>query len=263
MFPLHRHVKERFGTAQTEKVSLKKMFKALFKNKYMLIFYGSLIICQVTNTLSAVTAYFARYCLGSDTYTTVLYLAILVPTIVFAIVLPKLTKKIDKFKLLYLCIIGNVLSSLVSYFLGYDNLFIILSMTFVRGIFYGAMSVLLYIFTSDMVEYGHFVTGDRVEALAFSVQTFSAKVVAGLCTSIAMFILAASGFVEGLNAVQPQSAIEGIWFLMALFPVVGGTISLITFRFYRLRDKDVQIMAECNNGRLTKAEAETQLSVKI
>ena len=39
-------------------------------------------------------------------------------------------------------------------------------------------------------------------------------------------------------------------------------ISTFFYLGYKLNDKDVQIMAKCNSGEITRAEAEAQLSRK-
>ena len=77
-----------------------------------------------------------------------------------------------------------------------------------------------------------------------------------------MLILAACGFVAGETAVQPQSALNGIWLCYTLLPSVGILLALALLYFYKLRDKDVQIMAQYNDGHLTKEEADEKLASK-
>ena len=69
-------------------------------------------------------------------------------------------------------------------------------------------------------------------------------------------LLAAQGF------TQPDSAINGLWIVYALVPVIGMIISTFFYLAYKLNDKDVQIMAKCNSGEITREEAEAQLSRK-
>lgn len=74
----------------------------------------------------------------------------------------------------------------------------------------------------------------------------------------------ASSFEEiaRLGITQPESAVAGLWVVYALIPAVGALLSLIPYSFYRLRDKDVQIMAKCNAGEITREEAQAALSQK-
>jgi Na+/melibiose symporter-like transporter len=61
---------------------------------------------------------------------------------------------------------------------------------------------------------------------------------------------------------QTPAALNGLWIVYALVPVIGMIISTFFYLGYKLNDKDVQIMAKCNSGEITRAEAEAQLSRK-
>ena len=50
--------------------------------------------------------------------------------------------------------------------------------------------------------------------------------------------------------------------MYALVPVIGMVISTFFYLGYKLNDKDVQIMAKCNSGEITREEAEALLSRK-
>ena len=72
----------------------------------------------------------------------------------------------------------------------------------------------------------------------------------------------ASDFAElqALNIQQSAQAINGLWIVYALIPTIGLAIAGIFYLFYKLNDKDVQIMAKCNSGEITREEAEKLLS---
>ena len=61
---------------------------------------------------------------------------------------------------------------------------------------------------------------------------------------------------------QTPAALNGLWIVYALIPVIGMIISTFFYLGYKLNDKDVQIMAKCNSGEITRAEAEALLSRK-
>ena len=65
-----------------------------------------------------------------------------------------------------------------------------------------------------------------------------------------------------LGVRQPDVALNGLWIVYALVPVIGMIISTFFYLGYKLNDKDVQIMAKCNAGEITRAEAEKLLSRK-
>ena len=262
MFPFHRTLKERSLEPQKEKLPIRTMIQVMKSNRYLILFFIGVIISQATNSILLILAYFSRYCLKNDGYTTVVFLMILIPTFVSAIFLPRIQEKVDKFILLYMSLIGSAITGVIHYFIGYDNFLLFCMIMIVRGFFIGAQAMLLYTFTSNIVEYGHFTTGKRVEALFFSLQTFCAKMTSAFCGALTMVLLGSAGFIEGMNAVQPASVSEILWFFMTIFPAIGIVISMIPFSFYRLSDSDVQIMTMANNGQITVEEAHQQLNGK-
>ncbi len=255
MWPFHKTLTERIEPAKEEKITIKRMFSAVLKNRYLLIFYLAVVICEITNTTQSILPYCARYLLGSDTYTTVLYITVLFPTLFFALFMPQLTSRIDKFILLLISVAGCFVTSIISYFVGYESIVAVCVMMFIRGIFFGPLTILLYVFTVDMIEYGHFRNGERVEGLAFSFQTFCAKAASGITSTVMMLVLSAFGFLEGATLDQPASAYTGMWLLFTLIPAIGYGLSLIVFSLYKLRDKDVQIMTKANVGEISRDEA--------
>jgi Na+/melibiose symporter-like transporter len=69
---------------------------------------------------------------------------------------------------------------------------------------------------------------------------------------------------DAINAIAQQSskALDGLWFTYNIVPIIGIVIALIVWSFYKLNDKDVQIMADCNVGKISKDEADKLLSRK-
>lgn len=134
-----------------------------------------------------------------------------------------------------------------------------LALTFVRSVPMGVTTMLMFMFTPDCAEYGRYKTGINAVGITFSIQTFSVKLMTAVSTALGTLCLGLIGFVEGEGAVQAAGFADKLWFVYALVPVLGAAISLIVLRMYKLRDKDVQIMAKCNAGELTREEAEAAL----
>jgi len=124
------------------------------------------------------------------------------------------------------------------------------------------MAVMMLMFTPDFIEYGEFKTGKRLQGTANSIQTFVCKVMTAAAGAVIMFLMSASGFVSGADVAQSDGALNMIWFLVTLAPAAGCLLSLAVFSRYKLRDKDVQLMAKANSGEITKAEAEAAFSHK-
>lgn len=263
MFFMSRFAKERYINKDEEKVTLKSMLRYVKDNKYLRIGFLGILVLSLTSMTNTVIVYFAVNCLGDMGMVSIISLLIAVPTLIIAVLMPALTKKFDKFHLLMVGVIGQTVMSVVCYFVGYQNFTLFMVTMAVRFVFFGLQLILQLMFTGDFVEYGEYVTGKRLQGTAYSIQTFVFKFMNAVPAAIAMFILGAVGFAAGEGAVQPPSAISAIWVLFILSPVAGALASLPIFVKYKLRDKNVQIMAAANSGTITREEAEAQLAGKI
>jgi Na+/melibiose symporter-like transporter len=69
---------------------------------------------------------------------------------------------------------------------------------------------------------------------------------------------------EAINAIAQQTseALDGLWFTYNIVPIIGLVVALVIWHFYKLNDKDVQVVADCNIGKITKDEAQKLLSKK-
>ncbi|WMJ23517.1 glycoside-pentoside-hexuronide (GPH):cation symporter [Paludicola sp. MB14-C6] len=263
MLPIGVNTKERMVDNHSEPITLKNIITYLSKNKYLLIFYGAMIVSSVTNMLQTMGVYFARVNLGDESLFAAIILTMILPMVLAAAVMPQFTKRFDKIYIYMSGLIITVVFSIISYFVGYSNFIIFLIISAVRGLGMGIIMTMMFMFSADCVEYGTYKTGFRAEGITFSIQTFATQMIGAVSSALGMLMLGAFGFVEGAKAVQPQSAVDGIWFMYSIFPAFGAILALILIIcFYKLRDKDVQIMTNYNQGKITREEAQSQLSKK-
>ena len=274
MVPLVLFCKERnYDPAQDEgDFSFRQMFEYLGKNKYLLTYYGGYMATDALKTSAATTLFVSFFLFGSELYSIVLNLLGMVPGVIAAMLMPTILKKLDKFKVLFWCNIVNILSGLLIYFLGYENQTLFLVLTCLRAIPMCLVGVLAFMFTPDCAEYGQYKSGVSATGITFAIQTFSVKITSAVSSSLARFLLGlfnwvsvqASDFaeLEALGIQQSAQALNGLWIVYALIPTIGLAIAGIFYLFYKLNDKDVQIMSKCNSGEITREEAEKMLSRK-
>ncbi len=254
-------VKERYVFQNENPVTIKDIIEQLKVNKPMLYYLLSIIVLNATNTAQSVATFFAIHCLGSPEMTALVLALLALPALIFTAVLPALMKRFDKFDIYIGTIVLSIVINVGSYFIGYQNFILFAVFCVLKGIGFGGALTMMFMFTADCVEYGHFKTGEQIEAIGFSMQGFAVKVQMAISGGIAMFMLAAFGFAEGTNVVQSPQAIQGIWILFSLFPALGQTLGLpLLLLGYPLRDKDVKILVEANHGLISKNEALEKLS---
>ena len=261
-FPIAFKAKERFFT-EVSNPSFMDLLRYLVRNKYLLVYHGALILVSLSNTASPVQSFFAIHNLGGTEYISIIALVATVPMILAVFLARPLLNKFDKVHIAIFCILAAPIMGIIMYFVGYGNLLVLYGMIAIRSIF-GAMSVVLVaMFSADCAEFGNYVTGDRAQGVAFSIQTFTAKITAALSSAICMFLLGILGFIEGENVQQSASTISAIWSLYTWVPIFTAVLAAGLLAFgYKLRQKDVALMILVNKGELTRDEAAGKMSRK-
>lgn len=274
MIPLCLNCKERNYKPDQEDESFtpKQMLQYLGKNKYLLTYYGGYCATDALKTSSAVTLFVSFYLFGSSAFSIILNILNMVPGVFAAMLMPTILKKWDKFKTLFWCNIVNIILGLVIYFMGWENKTFFLIMTCIRCIPLSIVGILAFMFTPDCAEYGQYKSGISAKGITFAIQTFSVKITGAVSSSLALFLLGLFSWIsveaesfaelEALGIQQSAAGLNGLWFVYAMVPVIGMIISTFFYLGYKLNDKDVQIMAKCNAGEITREEAEKQLSRK-
>ena len=274
MVPLCLKCKERnYKPGQEdENFSPRQMLRYLGKNKYLLTYYGGYMATDALKTSAAVLLFVSFYLFGDSLFSIVLNFLNMVPGVFAAMLMPTILKKLDKFKTLFWCNIVNIILGLLIYFVGYEQKVLFLVLTCIRTVPMSIVGILAFMFTPDCAEYGEYKTGINAKGITFAIQTFSVKITGAVSSALALFLLGLFNWIsveaesfEQLAAMgiqQSATALNGLWIVYALVPVIGMIISTFFYLGYKLNDKDVQIMAKCNSGEITREEAEKLLSRK-
>ena len=279
MFPICKHCKERNRATDEEQFTVRKMIKYVISNKYLLIYYIGYIFysgAQTYNALHVITAY---YIFDNSLASLITGTVASVPQLIMALLVPKIIRKIDKMKLFRICVVATILLSFL--IIPARSSFILFVITFMlRAVPLGVVGVLSFTFTPDCAEYGQYTTGTEAKGITFAIQTFAVKLAAAISGSMGLALLGWFGFktkfmVDGvqqevssfadldrINAVAQQTseALDGLWFTYNIVPIIGLVIAAVIWGFYKLNDKDAQVMADYNIGKITKEEAENSLS---
>ena len=272
MVPLNINCKERnYSPSQEEEnFTPRQMFTYLKSNKYLLIYYSGYIATDALKTYNAVLLFASFYLFGNSLYAVLLNILNMVPGVFAAMLMPTLLKRFDKFKTLFWMNLLCVALGLVIYFAGYDNQGLFLTLTCIRTVPMSIVGILAFMFTPDCAEYGEYKSGISAKGITFAIQTFSVKITGAISSSLALFLLGLFGWISveaesfeqlaAMNIQQSPAALSGLWIVYALVPVIGMALSTVFYLFYKLNDKDVQTMAKCNSGEITREEAEKLLS---
>jgi len=270
MIPMGITGRERFVPESSEQsYTLRSMFNYVRTNKYLLYYYSGYLISGVLSTAATVELFVSYYLFGSAAFSTLMYAVLGAPMFLAGVLMPKFLKKFDKFKLYRGCVAATALLGAVTFFVGYQSIPVYIALTILRALPLAVVGILGLTFVPDCVEYGFYKTGVDARGVAVAVQSFAAKF-ASVAQSVALLVLGLFGWaaieassfaaLEAGHITQSATALSGLWFTYTLVPAIGGLLSLIPYFLYKLNDKDIQVMARCNSGEITREEAQTQLS---
>jgi len=231
---------------------MKAMFSYLKKNNLLFVVLLSLFICGITGVEGIMGLYVARVCFGDQNMAAIISLVCCVPVVIVSALIPTVTKKVDKFKVLVAGLIFGFVSNLLAFFVGYSSKVLGIAVIALKCCGMAFYQIILYMLIADTVEFGKYRSGVSAAGITFSLQTFIAKLKGALINSMLLAVLAAIGFVSGEGVTQTDEVAKGIWGLFTLLPVAGYLIStLLLVFFYKLRDGEVQTIAKYNNHEIT------------
>ncbi len=274
MIPVLRTLKERHVPEDEENFTLRRMFSYLFKNKYLLIYYFGYFFYSAANISGALNLLVSYYLFNNTLFSLIVGACGTVPSLIFSLLVPSMLKKIDKMKLYRICAVLMVVLSVAMWIIGYENLIVHIVLYVIRSVPLAIIGVIMFIFTPDCAEYGKYKTGIEAKGITFAIQTFMVKLTAAVSGALGMFLLGlkSTGWItvevqsfeelQALGIQQTPHALDVLWFSYVMIPAIGCLIAYIIWKFYKLNDKDVQIMTDCNTGKITREEAEKLLSRK-
>ena len=272
MSPASFKLKERYHAEAEETFTIRRMFSYLLKNKYLLIYYVGIFFYSSLQIGNAFTLYVSYYLFNSALFSLVVGAVGTVPQLLIALWLPKLIRKYDKMKVNQVCLLLYVILSVITWAIGYGNVVVYIIMFTIRSIPLAVISLEMFMFTPDCAEYGRFKSGTEAKGITFAVQTFMAKLTGSISGALGLFILGLKSVgwkvvevgsfqeLEQSGITQTPHALNMLWLIFMLIPAIGGLLAFITWCFYDLKDKDVQIMIDCNTGKITRDEALSMMS---
>ena len=274
MSPASFKLKERFHAEAEETFTIRRMFSYLIKNKYLLIYYVGIFFYSSLQIGNAFTLYVSYYLFNSALFSLVVGAVGTIPQLLIALLLPKLIRRFDKMKVNRICLLLYVILSVITWAVGYGNVVVYIILFTIRSVPLAVVALEMFMFTPDCAEYGRFKSGTEAKGITFAVQTFMAKLTGSISGALGLFILGLKSVgwqmvevgsfqeLEQSGVTQTPHALNMLWLIFMLIPAIGGLLSYIVWLFYDLKDKDVQVMIECNTGKITREEAMSMLSKK-
>lgn len=277
MLPMCKGVKEHnvklanVDPQENEKYSLKDMWNCVKTNKYLMVLLLSTVITSCLQTGSALGTLVSYYHFNNSLIMAIPIVISIIPVLIAQMQTKKLVKKYGKLKVFMICGIVGALIQMSIYFAG-PVFAICCTLLVLQAPFSNVSTVAKSFFMPDTIEYTRYKTGKDCSGICNALSSFVTKLTASVSSSLGLFILGLSNYIpveaesfEDLAAAgvtQPQEALDVMWLVYALIPLVGTLLGVVVMCIYKLKDQDVALMAKCNAGEITREECEAQLSRK-
>ena len=197
-------------TPAEEKIGFKKMVQIIFNNKQVL--WTSVILLFVNMSGALLTAFGTNYIYLSygyeGSFTGIFVIFYGAASGLSFVIYPLLTKKLRRKQIVKISFIVTIIGYLCFFlsgtFIENKNLsfYILCAEALFIGLGYSLFYLIAAIFLSNTIEYNEYMTGERNEALIFSVRPFMAKLSSSLQQVIIMVVYLAIGLTDITNKIS-------------------------------------------------------------
>lgn len=197
-------------TVSSEKIGFKKMVQIIFNNKQVL--WTSLILLFASLSSALLTAFGTNYIYLSYGYegtnTTLFVIAYGAASGLTFVIYPMLTKKFTRNQIIkisfVLVILGYLALMLSETFMANKNVafYLLCAEALFIGIGHALFYLIAAILLANTIEYNELMTGERNEALIFSVRPFMSKLSSSLQQVIIMVVYLAIGLTDITNKIS-------------------------------------------------------------
>lgn len=255
LFLIFFKTRETQHPAKYEKPNIINSIKVALKNRPFVL--GAVVYLATwtsMNIVQTVLLYYVKYVLLRESMSDILMGAIFITAIAALPLWNWVSKKLDKRKAYALGISFWALAQVLLMTLTSSTpVGWVVALCILAGIGVSAAHVLPWAMIPDAIEYGELNTGERHEGVFYSLVTLMAKVASSIAIPITAFVLELTGYVPN-SSTQPQSALNGIRFLIGPVPAVCLIIGIVFALRYPLERNEFNEIV----GKLKKQRGEEE-----
>lgn len=235
--------KERVRPARTEdnteRRPVRQLVALLFRNPYFLLGFGFFLCVFLLSGTSSVGVYYAYDVLGDPNVYSLLSLASLAPLIIGIWFMPLVIARFGKRKPILLGVVVTLVGAAIT-FIDPTNVGILLTGSLLKAV--GGIPAMAAMFPliADIVDYGEWKTGVRVDGMTYGAATAGQNFGAGIGAALVGWLLAAGDYQPGAQS-QPESAVGIEIFLYLGLPIVIAVAQGLIIFFLNI-DKHMPVM---------------------
>ena len=247
------NITESNETLNEDTTPVMESLKYVIKNKYFIIFALIFILNYIVQGLTQGSGlYFARDVMGDINYFGTLTMCGFLPMFVCAFFLPTLTQKFGKWKV---CMAGFVIQIIGYAVIGFfaESFIAVCAGLVIKGIGAFPMTTLMYPLLADVIDYGEYKFGKRIDGMTSSCVSFGTKVGTGLGSALLGWGLNIGGYV-GTAEVQSASAISAIRSVYSFVPLAFTAAGMILYFFANLDKISPEVQEKISANRAASRE---------
>lgn len=218
----------RQNSEKAEKFNYGKVLKATVHNRpligVMVATLGSMLFITGSNQ---VRSYIFKECYARTDVMSIISLATIPILVICFPLVPKLVAKFGKKATLMAAIVSSTIFSVIPVVMEIKNVYVYSALVVLGTIGQTVFTMLIWALVTDCLDYSEWKFNERSDGSMYSLYTFSRKIGSTIASTGVSFGLAAIGFVSGSNVVQTAEAVNGIYFLVNIIPVVTCALELI------------------------------------
>ncbi len=248
-------IKEK-STVNMPAVSIKDMFKALFRNDQAMVLVVAIILINTSVYITTnLVIYFFKYDFGGadweNSYTLFNMFGGAVQILSMMVIYPLMRKFMSAIKVFFVALFTAIVGYLVLLGLActeLSNLYLLFIPGFLIFAASGILPILTTVFLADSVDYGEWKNKRRDDSVIFSMQTFMVKLASGVAVMLASVCLEVFSISDNTDVeiVLEQSSVVGLRMSMTIIPTIGLIIAFFYFKkkFKLTQEKMKEITAE-------------------
>ena len=236
-------------TGKAEKVSILEVIKLLKNNKWFIVVTVFTAFTMLYPAFMGINMHYMTWVMKDsllmEKYMSILYMALLIMLVGASPIVPRIGKINAAFIGMFMQLIGNLLPLADT-----SSVSLLMVAAALRGAGPALLLGINLSFMCDVVDYGEWKTGKRLEGIVFAGSSMGGKIGLGLGTAILSAMLYIGGY-EGGAASQPQSALNAITITFTWWYSLGSIACTIILFFLRRLDKQMpQIRADLEARRI-------------
>jgi GPH family glycoside/pentoside/hexuronide:cation symporter len=235
----------------TNKREVKKDLKVLFKNKYFLpLSFLFILNYMVSGITAGCGIYYVRDVLRNIDIFPVLSIAGIAPMMIGLLFFPKFANKYGKWKCLMGGFLIKILGLVIKIFVS-ESIPGCIIVAIIGSIGMVPLSAGLFALVADVIDYGEWTSGRRLDGLTYSVTSFGMKVGTGLGSAMFGWGLALGHYNADL-LVQSQKTILSLKIVSIIVPLIIYIIATIVMSRLNLDEFGDQMHKELNERKISK-----------